>query len=63
MEQPPMKTPSRRISTSHYPACRSGELRPRGPELVANCDEKHPKPEMQGVSEVEVAPHGTVEEG
>ena len=41
MEQPAMKTPSRRISTSHYPACRSGELRPRGPELVANCDEKH----------------------
>jgi uncharacterized membrane protein len=54
MEQPAMKTPSRRTSTSHYPACRSGELWPRGPELVANCDEKHPKPETQGVSEVDM---------
>ena len=52
MEQPAMNTPSRRTSTSHHPACRSGELWPWGPELVANCDEKHPKPEMQGVSEV-----------
>jgi hypothetical protein len=31
MEQTAMKTPSRRTSTSHHPACRSGELRPRGP--------------------------------
>jgi uncharacterized membrane protein len=54
MEQPAMKTPSRRTCTSHHPACRSVELRPRGPELGADCDEKHPKPEMQGVSEVDM---------
>ena len=53
MEQPAMKAPSRRTSTSHHPACGSGELRPRGPELVADCDEKYPKPEMRGVSEVD----------